>query len=84
MVRSGLFLPVLALTCHAVQKAEIGSTIPEATTTTFTQPQATLTTVDANGGERGIAAELEEAGEQVMRELQETQRELIDGLDLKS
>ena len=43
-----------------------------------------MTAVEANAGERGIVAELEEAGEQVMRELQETQRELIDGLDLKS
>ena len=68
-----------------MQKAEIGSTIPEATTIDLpTRDVAKLTTVDANGGERGIAAELEEAGEQVMRELQETQRELIDGLDLKS
>lgn len=66
-----------------VQKHAIASTLPDmdGPTAKILKPLVGDSTA---GGERGIAEELEEAGDEVIKALKEQQREVIDSLDLKS
>ncbi|KAL8278179.1 hypothetical protein RQP46_009352 [Phenoliferia psychrophenolica] len=65
-----------------IQKADIARTLPNerGSISTILPPLAGASTA---GGERGIAAELQEAGDEVLKQLREQQREVIDSLDLK-
>lgn len=68
---------------QAIQAAQISSTLPSletSSTATIFKPVSGDSTA---GGEKGIAEELEEAGDEVLRELKEAQREALDSLDLK-
>lgn len=67
-----------------IQKADIARTLPNERGPTATiLPPLALAGTSTAGGERGIAAELQEAGDEVLLQLREQQREVIDSLDLK-
>ena len=65
-----------------IQKADIARSLPNerGSIASILPPLAGASTA---GGERGIAAELQEAGDEVLAQLKEQQREVIDSLDLK-
>lgn len=66
-----------------IQKANIALSLPDEqgpTSKIFAPSKVTPTLL---GGERGIAAELREEGDAVLKQLKEQQREVIDSLDLK-
>lgn len=66
-----------------VQKAAISSTLPDqqGPISKIFKPSAEY--ASTAGGERGIVDELREEGDEVLRQLREEQREVIDSLDLK-
>ncbi|KAM0746787.1 putative nucleolus protein [Meredithblackwellia eburnea MCA 4105] len=66
-----------------IQKADISRTIPtaqQAVASAKALPEVSRATVQ---GENGLAAELEDAGDEVLQQLKEQQREVINSLDLK-
>lgn len=72
-----------------VQKVEIARGLPQqqeaaATSSSVKNPTSAIVLAKmAQGGEKGLAKELAEEGDEVVRRLREEQREVIDSLDLK-
>lgn len=68
-----------------VQKASIARTLPqqEQNPTALVMAKKGLSSKASQGGEKGLAQELAEEGNEVVRQLKEQQREVIDSLDLK-
>ncbi|ORY82898.1 putative nucleolus protein [Leucosporidium creatinivorum] len=69
-----------------VQKVSIARTLPQQEqnpTALVMAKKGSLSTKSAQGGEKGLAEELAEEGNEVVRQLKEQQREVIDSLDLK-
>lgn len=70
-----------------VQKADIARTLPgqeqNPTSLVLASKKGSLSSKTAQGGEKALAAELAEEGNEVLKQLKEQQREVIDSLDLK-
>lgn len=66
-----------------MQKADIALTLPDEQGPTSKIFKPSAGAMSTAGGERAIAQELADEGDEVLKQLKEQQREVIDSLDLK-